>query len=176
MPRATAYPVAILVACLAIPAPALAQDEAPSVAEMRARIEGCLAPSLVRETDETCIGAASTVCMNRPEGQTTRGMSACLGAETEAWDAILNAMWPRVKAAAEQADAIESPQEMGLPSRAQALLDAQRAWIAFRDAECLHAYAMGGSGTIRTLYGASCQLEQTAGRVLDFRQWLRAPP
>ena len=114
--------------------------------------------------------------MEQPGGQTTVGMAECLGAETQAWDSLLNALWPRLKAAAQDADAVESPQDMGLPGRAESLLAAQRAWIAFRDAECRHAYAQGGMGTIRTLYGASCQLDETAERALEFRAWLREPP
>ena len=65
---------------------------------------------------------------------------------------------------------------MGLPTQAETLIAAQRAWIAFRDADCLHAYAMAGTGSIRQIEGASCRLSATAMRVLDFREWLRPGP
>ncbi|SFI11606.1 lysozyme inhibitor LprI family protein [Albimonas pacifica] len=176
MPRAASLAIASLIALIAAPAPAAAQAAGPSAAEMRAQIERCLDAAADRAGEEACIGRTSGACMEAPGGQTTVGMAGCLGAETEAWDSLLNALWPRLKADAAESDAAESPQAAGLPTRADSLLAAQRAWIAFRDAECLHAYAQGGMGTIRTLYGASCQLEETAERALEFRAWLRAPP
>ena len=172
MPRAVSLAIASLIA---LSPPALAQA-APSAEAMRAQIDACLDAADTPEAEAACIGPASAACMEQPDGQSTVGMAECLGAETQAWDSLLNALWPRLKAAAEAADTVESPTDLGLPGRAQSLLAAQRAWIAFRDAECLHAYAQGGMGTIRTLYGASCQLDETAERALEFRAWLREPP
>ncbi len=170
MARAASLAIASLIA---LPCPPALAQAAPSAAQMRAQIDACLEGA---EDPGACIGRASGACMELPGGQTTVGMADCLGAETQAWDSLLNALWPRLKADAAEADAIESPQDAGLPGRGESLLAAQRAWIAFRDAECLHAYARGGMGTIRTLYGASCQLEETAERALEFRAWLQAPP
>ena len=97
-------------------------------------------------------------------GDTQVEMNECAAAEYKAADAELNAAWKPAKAFFDEA------------GHGEDLLKAQRAWIAFRDAECLHAYAQGGTGSIRTLYGASCRLEETAERALDFRSWLGEPP
>ena len=174
MPRAACLAIACLIVLPAAPAPA--QEAGPSAQEMRAQIEDCLDRAEGRVEEQACIGGPSAECMDRPGGYSTLGMVNCIGAETEAWDAILNALWPRLRNEAAAYDASESPGDLGLPGRADSLLAAQRAWIAFRDAECLHAYAQGGTGSIRTLYGASCRLEETAERALDFRSWLGEPP
>src|SRR5690606_18645498 len=38
-----------------------------------------------------CIGAASSICMDTPDGSTTVGTSQCMGRETDWWDTLLNA-------------------------------------------------------------------------------------
>jgi uncharacterized protein YecT (DUF1311 family) len=75
-------------------------------------------------------------CMESPEGMSTHGMRACMGAATEAWDKELNRVWREL-----MAELPAAPKEQ--------LRAAQRKWIAFRDAE-LEAIAsaygdMGGS-------------------------------
>lgn len=175
--RTMPLPTASLVACLALPAPLPAQEGPASTPEaMRAAIEACLETSPDRETGEACIGGPSDACMAMPANQTTVGMGTCVAAETRAWDALLNAAWPKLKATEAEADAADGMAAAGLPTRAETLLAAQRAWIAFRDAECAHAYAQGGTGTIRSLYGASCRLTLTARRALEFRAWLAGGP
>ena len=178
MPRASRSAVACVAALVA--APAAAQDAIPSPAQMHGRVADCLAASDSRALDAACIGRESAACMDVHENQTTLGMMTCTLNEAEAWDLELNRLWPQVREAEAQADDADrgtgGAAARGLPTRAETLLVAQRAWIAFRDAECAHAYAQGGAGSIRQLYGAACRLETTAGRTLDFRAWLRAPP
>ena len=165
----------LLAGLLAAPAPALAA-EPPSAEAMRAQIEDCLQGSPDLQADSVCVGMPAESCMAIPENQTTLGMSACINAEADAWDQILNALWPEVKTQAAEFDAAERPQEMGLPRQSDSLLAAQRAWIAYRDAECLLAYAQGGIGSIRHNYGASCRLQMISDRALQFRDWLRPGP
>ena len=50
--------------------------------------------------------------------------------------------------------------------RVEALRDAQRAWIAFRDAECAMEYAAWGTGSIRSIAGADCMMSLTAERTV----------
>lgn len=169
---------ALLSAALLVAVPSAAQEQAdePTGAKPQdiAEIDGCLAAAAETGEDpaKRCIGLLSGACVDTPEGQTTVGMMTCMASETAAWDTILNDQWPKLMTQAREAD--ESSQTIGSdrPSRAEALRAAQRAWIAFRDAECAHAYVSGGEGTIRTLLGASCFLNMTAGRVIDFHQRL----
>ena len=58
----------------------------------------------------------------------------------QAADAAMNAQYGRTMAAMRRADALPSDRLPGLhrtgPSRANALLQAQRAWLGFRNAQC----------------------------------------
>lgn len=113
-----------------------------------------------------CLGQASNACQERPGGSTTLGMSDCILAETREWDAILNEQYRATQAVNAEADAAgHSP----MMDRTDALRDAQREWITFRDADCGARYAMWQDGTIRTIVGANCQMTMTAGRALDLR-------
>lgn len=113
-----------------------------------------------------CLGQASNQCQEQPGGSTTIGISECIQAETAMWDVILNEEYKWTQMANEAAD------EQGLSQvldRSDALRDAQRAWIAFRDADCTARYAMWQDGTIRTIVGANCHLTMTAQRAIELR-------
>ena len=109
--------------------------------------------SLAQETD--CAAA-----------QTQAEMNDCAYQDWEAADAVLNALWPQARAVTKAQDA-DLPEE--LKGADQALLDAQRAWIAFRDAQCAsEGFAMrGGSAEPLLIYG--CMASLTEDRVEDLR-------
>lgn len=109
--------------------------------------------SLAQETD--CAAA-----------QTQTEMNACAYQDWEAADAVLNALWPQARAVTKAQDA-DLPEE--LKGADQALLNAQRAWIAFRDAQCAsEGFAMrGGSAEPLLIYG--CMASLTEDRVEDLR-------
>lgn len=73
-------------------------------------------------SDQHPIEAELNRCMESPEGMSTHGMRACLGAATEAWDKELNRIWGALM------------RELPAPAK-DSLRAAQRKWIAFRDAE-----------------------------------------
>ena len=116
-----------------------------------------------------CIAEAANLCQESDGGSTTLGIVACLQAETEVWDDLLNAQYLELRDSMREQD-LEWP-ELGI-SRAVALRDVQRAWIAFRDAECGYAYARYQGGTIRNVVAASCVLEETARRALTLKAFL----
>lgn len=103
---------------------------------------------------EDCIGVAADPCMDSPEGSTTVGMTQCLARETAWWDSQLNARYAELRTTLD----VESFAE---------LRGAQRAWIAFRDADCSFRYAYWREGTIRSLFYGSCMLDLTAKRAID---------
>jgi uncharacterized protein YecT (DUF1311 family) len=84
-------------------------------------------------------------------------MTQCAAQDFEKADKALNQIWPKLKADAEASD-----QDTGKTEYADALLASQRAWLAFRDAECAwQAMEMhGGSGEPMLLYGCQARLTQ----------------
>jgi uncharacterized protein YecT (DUF1311 family) len=114
----------------------------------------------VSETD--CIGITSTVCMATAEGRSTLGTTQCAYAEGAWWDMLLNARY-------------QSLREDLSPSLFETLRDAQRAWIAFRDADCQVRYDFWEGGSIRNPIIANCLLNKTANRAIelgDLLDWM----
>ena len=138
--------------------PLSAQAQVPAVVNS-ATVEACFSSTPAGQFSPACIGAASNQCQQAtPDGSTTIGIASCIQAESEVWDTILNRKYKEVRAAFST--------EQGL---AEQLLAAQRAWIAFRDAECQLVYAMWIDGTIRITIASECVLQMTARRALELR-------
>jgi uncharacterized protein YecT (DUF1311 family) len=169
----------IAAALLALFAGPAAAQEAPAPSP---RIRACIeAAERDPEAERGCVGSDALACMQAgPEGQTTVGMMECYMAETAAWDAELNAVYGSLLALAEamaEAYPPEGEAAAGDPAAGghPALLrDAQRAWIAFRDADCAEAAGYWGDGTMRLVAGAECMMERTAGRTLELLEKRRA--
>ncbi|WP_157970156.1 lysozyme inhibitor LprI family protein [Pelagibacterium sediminicola] len=145
--------IVALLAALCFPAGAQTQS-GPDNQIMTACIEAAQS-AMIGETGrlEDCIGALSGPCMESPEGSTTVGTNECLGAETQWWDAFLNARYDALRKGMDGESAL-------------ALRNAQRAWIAFRDAECELHYTYWREGTIRSTIYAICMQEMTASRAV----------
>lgn len=107
-----------------------------------------------------CIGDAAKACQSQPGGETTPGISACLQGEAQVWDDLLNAQYKGARA---------RMLAQGGTDLADQLLEAQRAWIAFRDADCGLTYAVWGAGSTRTVMASDCYLHKTAQRALELR-------
>ena len=103
-------------------------------------------------------------------GYSTLGMVMCTAAETQVWDRFLNAEYRSTMSALNAMDVDEAQYFPEFAKREDSLRDAQRAWITFRDAECGLAYAMWGSGSMRNIAAATCQLEMTAKRTLELQE------
>ncbi|MFD2172520.1 lysozyme inhibitor LprI family protein [Rhodobacter lacus] len=139
------------------PAGLRAQDlPAAATADIPAAVQDCFAEYNPRAEGPSCLGQAAQGCMGAG-AETTANMIACIGAETAAWDGILNAEYKARKA------------EMGAPGLADTLQAAQRAWIAFRDAECALEIARWGDASLSGVVGANCLMEMTAARAADLR-------
>jgi uncharacterized protein YecT (DUF1311 family) len=131
------------------------------VGRVRACIDGAARPL-------DCVGATVEACVARPGGDTTVGIVDCIAAETAAWDSLLNEAYRAAMTASRTADATGDVVAPAL-TREATLRDAQRAWIAFRDAECRSRYAAWGRGTMRQIAGANCVMEETAERAIELR-------
>lgn len=100
-------------------------------------------------------------CLDKPTGQTTYGMVECLGAEIQAQDARLNRAYQAALVRLER------------PRQKTALQKAQRAWIAFRDADCA-SYLDEDWGTMARVEAQQCVLDRTRERADElevFRKW-----
>lgn len=154
-----------LALALLLAGPAAAQEELgeyePVAQRLGVELAGCLAASASREGDVACAGRLQALCVEEgPAGETTPGLAACSHALTRAWDGELNRLWPSALAAQGEGGA-------------ERLRDAQRAWIAFRDAECLFEAARWEGGSMGAYAGGFCVAGMTAERVADLRALLR---
>ena len=141
-------------------APAASQD---LVFDMSAT-DTCLAETTDPDVAGSCIGASANACMESSQGgSSTVGMGFCLAAEQEAWDDRLNEVYRSAMAAHRASDAEYKP----YLSEADSLRDAQRAWIAWRDANCLYEVSTWGGGTGGGPAGTSCNMRMTAERALE---------
>ena len=119
-------------------------------------LAGLLATSALADDKPDCI-----------DPQTQMEMTYCAGVDYEDADAELNALWPDIVAAAKQNDeyVADMARERGVPTTLEALRTAQRAWIAFRDAQCEYeAYEVFG-GTAQPMVGSLCLARLTRERI-----------
>lgn len=143
--------------------------------EARAVLETCLEAKDDPVGARACIGVVAGPCLDAsPAGGTVAGVTVCTRAEAAAWEAILDATYGELVLASRSV--AEFDIEAGLPvgHREETLRAAERAWIAFRDADCAHAVAaLGRTGEAATT-AAWCRLEHDAQRTLVLRGRLAA--
>jgi uncharacterized protein YecT (DUF1311 family) len=96
-----------------------------------------------------------STCMDR-SGGVTYEMLDCINAELKSQDAALNTNY---KVLTSQLT----------PSRRKQLLEAQRAWLRFRDTNC-QFYADPDGGSLATIEANSCVLSMTAARAQELNQ------
>ena len=98
-------------------------------------------------------------CMKGPTGVTAVGMQQCVADEIARRDARLNRDY---KAILDQLDGADDK---------EAVRKAQRAWIAFRDADCA-SYVSDTWGSNSRLEGAQCVMERTGERADQLEDFL----
>ncbi|MEM9552321.1 MAG: lysozyme inhibitor LprI family protein [Pseudomonadota bacterium] len=104
-----------------------------------------------------CPASAYAAC----PGTTQLEMNQCAFEEYQRADAQLNATWTNAKAYMD-----------GLGA-GDILLDAQRKWLAFRDAACASEVAPFQGGSIRPLVHATCLTRLTQRRTQDLAEFTR---
>ena len=119
-----------------------------------------LAAPLAGQAAEPKYSPAYDRCLASPDGQSTMGMIACAGAELKLQDARLNRAY---QAAMKRLDQ---------PRQRAALQKAQRAWIAFRDADCASLYDQDW-GSLSRIEANACMLDHTARRADALEQYRR---
>lgn len=148
--------VAAVEACLAlvkenVKKAGLTKDERPgAVGRLAAAADGA------RLDPASCVGVLAVAC-TRKEGTSDGAQSACSQREAAVWDERLNAAY-RV--------ALERMEKEG----ADNLRKTERAWIAYRDARCVQAWATY-HGSMAGPIQAWCEMEQTARQALWMESW-----
>lgn len=97
-------------------------------------------------------------CLATPEGQSTYGMIDCIGKEVAVHDARLNRAYQAALMRLER------------PRQKAALQKAQRAWIAFRDADCA-AYVDEDWGSLARVEANQCMLDHTRQRADELERY-----
>lgn len=150
--------------CFAVPTQA-----EQHLAELYASILAC--------DDASCVGGAAQFCMETEEGGfSTVGMMDCMNREAAVWDEQLNIAYAdamTVVMGLDRTDAVDFPQ---YAVREDQLRNAQRAWIAFRDANCTMEHGFWGAGSMRMLAGSACLLDMTAARTFTLRGYTELLP
>ena len=113
--------------------------------------------------------AAQDVDCSDPGNLPQQGMNFCALKEFEAEDRKLNTTWKRVFGELKARDA-----ELGEPFRGMpdALLKAQRSWIAFRDGHCETEGFKYRGGSIEPLIVHSCRATLTRQRTQQLNSLL----
>lgn len=101
---------------------------------------------------------AFQACLDSPDGASTMGMVQCVGVELKVQDAALNAAWRALIA------------DM-TPDQKAGLQKAQRAWIAFRDADCQSRYSPDW-GSMSTITANMCVLQRTVERTIELETFM----
>lgn len=129
-------------------------------------VSACLDVHLPRGAavaEQRCVGLIAAGCMNRPEGATTVGQSACLLREASAWEHAMSAQYDGLLAR------VSAHDDASRAGAAEALAKAQSAWAIYAEAECGYAYALWGEGRFRQVAGADCRLNILARRAIQLR-------
>lgn len=110
----------------------------------------------------SCDDAGNTVQMN-----------ACMADQAKAAEIKLNQTYQRVLATLSSAD---SDQQQSYPASTKAaLIEAERAWVKYRDADCKAVYNHWKGGTIRTSMELGCRQERAEQRTRQLEAFLEKP-
>jgi uncharacterized protein YecT (DUF1311 family) len=94
--------------------------------------------------------------------QTQIDMDQCAGQDFQKADGALNASYKQLVSKLD-------------PHALAALKTAQRAWLAWRDAECDYRTIATEGGSIRPMLVSECETELTANRIKDLTAQLKCP-
>lgn len=108
--------------------------------------------------------AAQVDQWNCADPQFQQEMNYCAALDFEAADRALNVAWKHVKS---EIDARDAEMSENMRSWGEALLEAQRAWIAYRDAHCTSEGFQFRGGSMEPLIVATCKTHETQSRTQE---------
>jgi uncharacterized protein YecT (DUF1311 family) len=97
-------------------------------------------------------------------GQSQLAMNQAAGADWKRADAAMNVQYRATMASMKAADAHPEPAAATGPTYAAALLASQRAWLAFRDAECFSEGYRYRGGSMAPMEVLGCKANLTRAR------------
>ncbi|WP_433736271.1 lysozyme inhibitor LprI family protein [Pseudomonas putida] len=103
--------------------------------------------------------AQAVDCTNATDQAT---MNQCAAQQHAAADKELNVLYQQI-----------TSRLKGNPDGKKSLVNAQRAWLAFRDAECEFSASGVGGGSVYPLIYGNCVTELTQSRVETFKTYLK---
>ena len=103
--------------------------------------------------------AVAVDCDNASDQAT---MNQCAAQQNAAADKELNALYQQI-----------TSRFKGNPDNKELLVGAQRAWVAFRDAECKFSASGVEGGSVYPLIYSNCVTELTKARVETFKNYLK---
>jgi len=112
--------------------------------------------------------AADWSCSD-PDTLPQQGLNFCALQDSKKADAELNQVWATLFPKLKTWDRDTIPQWQGLPD---AVLNAQRAWIAYRDAHCSAEGFRYRGGSIEPLIYHACRARVTRERTLQLKDYL----
>lgn len=138
---------------------ALAATVAASASAQSGAVAQCVAAEKKADRDGmACIDRVANPCLDKPEGNSTQGQVACIRAEAKQWDALLTTEYRALLA--------------GLPPATVAKVrEAQRQWLALRDADCALPALLLEGGTMAQPIAAACYQRRTAERAIQIMRW-----
>ncbi len=103
---------------------------------------------------------------NCKDPQTQTDMTICAGRDLADADKALNAQYQVTRKALKERDAGASVELRG---GEEALLKAQRAWLAYRDAQCASAGFQARGGSMEPMLISSCEADLTRKRTEELK-------
>lgn len=114
--------------------------------------------------------AQENVPANCDSPQSTQEINYCVSETFDTADAELNAIYKKAMASQVQLDKDLGEGSSALVGAADALKAAQRAWIAFRDTNCVSRTYINAGGTIRVAAEIGCETEMTKARTKELQE------
>ena len=102
-------------------------------------------------------------------------MNLCAAREYEAADAALNTLWAEISARMKALDAEVDSEHDKQPGHFETLLEGQRAWLKFRDAQCLSESFMARGGSMQPMLDSHCRTYMTELRIQQLRNLAATP-
>jgi uncharacterized protein YecT (DUF1311 family) len=109
------------------------------------------------------------------DAQTQADMNLCAARDFKNSDAALNAQWAETSARMKALDAELDREHDKQPGYFETLLDGQRAWLKFRDAQCLSESFMARGGTLQPTLVSQCKTYLTELRIQQLRNLVADP-
>jgi uncharacterized protein YecT (DUF1311 family) len=120
------------------------------------------------------LAAAAEPKLNCDDPQTQMEINLCAAEDYKQADAELNRQWTATAARMREQDKAAYAPKDGRPGYYAALLEAQRAWIRFRDLECrVEGYAMRG-GSAEPMMISGCLAAVTKARTAQLKEIVAA--